>query len=285
MFCDPMPHIKRSAFYAFLALFMAFALACSTTPSEPTPDIALTVEAEVHSAISAMPPPTPMPTYTPYPTVTPRPTPTPTPYPTPTPIPTATSQPTPTPTPTATPPPTPTPTVVPPTWEHTESWRRNDDFEVGLRTGMAAIMPQGTKLDVAVATLDAITYSQDRDISVSFACIDDFAAIYVTPYSYDVPSDLAAYSFGVWDEVNVEWTDDLRYYHGPVITDDGASLYITNAVEQREIVSLLNIAGSLPEGHVLAVAMWSPDPSGPPILASDLDPKGMSDAFGYVGCF
>ena len=115
MFCDPMPHIKWLAFSALLTLLMALALACSTTPSEPTPDIALTVEAEVQSAISAMPPPTPMPTYTPSPTYTPQPTytpyPTVTPRPTPTPYPTATPRPTAQPYPTPTPQPTPTQAV------------------------------------------------------------------------------------------------------------------------------------------------------------------------------
>lgn len=136
------------AYWLVALLALVLAVACTSAPADPTPDLDATVEARVGATLAAAPtqvpqptappaiPPTdtpeptptaqptlaptatatPAPTDTPAPnTPTPVPTPTPTPVPTPTsiPTPTATPLPTPTPQPTATPTPVPTPTPIP----------------------------------------------------------------------------------------------------------------------------------------------------------------------------
>ena len=83
------------------------------------------------------------------------------------------------------------------------------------------------------------------------------------------------------------WKDGYLEYSDPVVTDDRASIYITNQAEQREILRVLRgAAESLPEGHVLVAGMWpSADELTQPSLMSDFDPRGIDDAFGYLGCF
>ena len=205
---------------------------------------------------------TPLPTYTPYPT------------------PTATPKPTPTRRPTA------TPTVVPQVWRNTANWYRDSDFERGIDLSVKIAAP-GVEYEVKVATLDATPNASSKDLYLSLACLDDIPLMYLGAYGLEVPSWVVSYSFEIWDETREDWVGGAPEYFDPTLTDDGASIYITNRSEQREILSALRgAAGSLPDGHILVAGMWpsveSDDQHG---LVSALDSSGIGDALRYLGCF
>ena len=146
----------------------------------------------------------------------------------------------------------------------------------------------GAEYEVRIATLDALPNVPSKDLFLSFACLGDFRAVYLSPYSRVVPSWVASYSFGIWDETEEVWKDGapaLKYF-GPMVNDDGTSIYNLNRAEQREILTVLRgAAESLPKGHVLVVGMWPSVESDQLGLVSVFDPGGIDDALRYVGCF
>ena len=172
--------------------------ACSSP--EPALDTSTPVANQVvETQPTANPTATPYPTYTPYPTLVPANTPTPEPTSTPTPVPTATPKPTPTTTPTAIP--TPTATAAPQVWRYTANWYRDSNFEWVLDATLGAVPPWSEhEIEVKVATLDAVPGAFSKDMFLSLACLGEFRAIYLHSYTHEVPSWVASYSFGVWDE-------------------------------------------------------------------------------------
>ncbi len=198
----------RVVLLIFLALVSLTVLACTggeteltsaPAASEPTYDVAATVEAgiaatrEAEASIEA--------------TVTARLEATraaePTPAPTPTPQPTPTATPTPRPAPTATPTPVPTPTAIPTTTERrlTDNWYRNADWEHSLTEAMKEIDPN-TAYEIRVATLDASPESADQDVAFSLGCIGPTQVAYLSPYSGEMLEYVDTYVFGIWDDVD-----------------------------------------------------------------------------------
>ena len=311
----PFASRPRQALVLLIALVAVLATAlaaCTAPPPAPTPDIPATVTAQVQAHLDSVPTATPAPTYTPYPTATPYPTPTTvptaTPYPTATPRPTYTpyptatpmARPTPIPTPTPTPLPTatpaPTPTVTPtswptPTlghqgWSQTGYWYRDTLFEQGLVSILEVNAPWISASDVRVATLDAISNSPDRDLWLALGCLGPLRIGYLGTYKYEVPSWVTSHSYGFWDEGRGGWSENVIEFYEPVVTDDGASIYISDRTQVNQILSMLRTAtGPLPEGHILVAGMWPLDASVQTGLVAELDPTGLDDVMNYLTCF
>ena len=294
-----------------LVLLLVMVLACNT----PGPEPILNTPATVSTKVS---PPTPLPTHTPYPTHTPlathtpfptwtpgptaMPSPTNTPYPTPTPNPTATPYPTytpvPTPTPTLVPTPTliptstpsptatstPTPTPTPTAWTSTGHWYRNTDWESGSNDLLAGM---GINSQFYIATLDAIPSSVVLDISFSLGCIDDLKIAYMSPYARQVPPSVDVYTVGMRNRRTGAWVNDETHeYRNPVITDDGASVYLTNQAQLRQIVeSMRSAIRTATPGLVLSMGMYDSTDEEDQGLWGEFDPKGLQDALQYLPCF
>ena len=223
-----------------------------TEITEPTPNVQATVEAgiastrEAEASIEATITARVEATKAAAPTATPQPSPTPT------------SQPTPTqrPQPTATP--HPTPTAVPTTTERqlTGNWYRNADWEHSLTLAMKEIDP-GTAYEIRVATLDAPPESPDQDLALSLGCVGPTQVAYLTPYSGEILDYVDSYVFGIWDVSEDAYLDGhVHFYYSPILTDDGASIYITNNAQLRQILATVAYAagGLQPEQSLLAGA-------------------------------
>ena len=145
----------------------------------------------------------------------------------------------------------------------------------------------GVEYEVRIATLNAIPNVPSQDLFLSLACLGDFLrVVYLSPYSLVVPSWVASYSFGIWDDTEGVWAGDTVEYFGPLVTDDETSIHIMNRAEQREILGVLRgAAESLPDGHVVVAGMWPSAEATQSGLMSVFDPRGIDDALRHVGCF
>ena len=176
----------------------------------------------------------------------------------------------------------PLPTATPQVWRNTGNWYRNRELEQGFAAVLETAAP-GVEYEVRIATLDALPNVPSKDLFLSLACLGDFLrVVYLSPYSLVVPSWVASYSFGIWDDTEGVWAGDTLEYFGPLVTDDGTSIHIMNQAEQREILRVLR---STADRQVVVAGMWSSAESTQPGLMSDLDPRGIDDALRYVGCF
>ena len=239
------------------------------------------------------PTPTPEPTVTPTatteptatmePTVAPVPTPALTlePTATPTPRPTAT----PTPVPTATPGPTTRPTAVPIATPapNLSNWYQDVAYEAAINDFLES---EGFEDRAQIATLDAEPTGWAADLSLSLGCIGGFGVAYLTPYSYEVSPSVDTYVVGIWDDKNDRWVqEDLGWYSGPVLTDDGSSIYIANRSQILQIIDILEIAlDNRNPDLILTAGMFESQNDDEPGSWGELYPDGLQAVLRYLSC-
>ncbi len=135
--------------------------------------------------------------------------------------------------------------------------------------------------------MDADPSAPSSAISLSLACLDDFRGVYLHPYSYIVPPSVDGYTFGVWSYDTEDYVNNQFYrYSDPTLTGDGAGIYITNALQTSQILTLVeNAHQDNDPTHYLTVGMYDSDDDDDLGLWSDFDTTGLEDALEYLGCF
>ena len=207
----------------------------------------------------------------------------PTPYPTYTPLPTYTSPPTWTPLPTPTLTPRPTPIAVSDDWSATGNWYRDRGREKTLN---ALLQAQGMRQDARSATLDAVPGAWASELSLSLACLAGIKAAYWSPYTFSVPMEVDTYAIGIWDNSTASWIEgEVRFYYDPVLTDDGAEIYISNQAQVNQMFSILQKAAQLQNRHqTMHAGMYDSNDDGIE-LWGEFDVTGLAAAAAYLPCF
>ena len=132
----------------------------------------------------------------------------------------------------------PTPTATATQWEATGNWYRNVSHESALD---AVLKAERINERASIATLDSIATSWANDLSLSLGCIGSDKVMYVFPYSFKVPPSIDTLTVGVWNYKTDAWVEgEPQRYRNPVITDDGASIYIASNAQVRQILGTLN---------------------------------------------
>ena len=175
---------------------------------------------------------------------------------------------------------------MPEEWSQTGYWYRDALYEQSLISAVKVDAPWINASDVRVATLDAISNSSARDLSLTLGCLGPLRIGYLGTYTYEVPSWVRSHSYGFWDVGKGDWSENVVEFYEPVVTDDGAAIYITDRTQLSQIMGMLRTAtGPLPSGHILVAGMWPPEGSSQSGMVADLDPTGLYDVINYLTCF
>ncbi len=137
------------------------------------------------------------------------------------------------------------------------------------------------------AVLDADPSSWARDVALSLGCIEGLPVAYLIPYSNVVPSSVNVYVVGIWDDGSSDWVDESYFlYQDPLITEDGAAIYVFNGVQVRQILGVLQEAQENRNPRMeLNSGMYNVDDENEPGLWGKHDPAGLDDALSYLECF
>ena len=190
--------------------------------------------------------------------------------------------PTPTPRPTATPTPTltPTPTPMPNVWRASGNWQRDTVWEAQLKE------IGGVDGTYKMATLSPDPTSYDNEVYLSLGCINGLTVAYLNHYARAVPAWVDFYVIGIWDTRASEWSDQYYSYENPFITLDGASIYLYNPVQVRQVLELLHFADQNRKPHwELNAGMYSIEDESKPGFWGAYDVTGLEDALAYLTCF
>ena len=180
--------------------------------------------------------------------------------------------------------PRPTPAPEPIQWESTGHWYRDLVYESFLN---GVLKEEGLDGQSSGATLDAMPTGWAADLNLTLACITDLGVAYLTPYSWVVPPSADTYVIGMWDGEAGDWVQEgLGWYKNPLITDDGSAIYITNRIQLRQIITLLETAlvNRNPD-LTLNVGIFDSENEDVVELWGVFDTTGLQDALQYLPCF
>ena len=160
-------------------------------------------------------------------------------------------------------------------------------YELALN---AVLESQGFDNSAQVATLDADPTGWGFDLSFSLACVTGHRIAYLAPYSFVVPPSVDTYVVGMWNDEAGSWVEDgLGWYTSPILTDDGAAIYLTSRAQLRQIIAVLETANENQNPNlVLAIGMFdstNEDVEDVRELWGQFDPTGLQDVLQYLPCF
>ena len=147
----------------------------------------------------------------------------------------------------------------------------------------------GEESDVRVklATLFSDPTSPHNEIYLMLGCVGSLPVAYLIPYTSAVPVWVDLYTLGVWDADTREWLAGQHYkYENPLVTDEGASIYIYNTIQIQQLVGLLHSARQNQNSSVgLFAGMVLQADEKNFSLWGKYDVSGLEDALGYLTCF
>ena len=172
------------------------------------------------------------------------------------------------------------PAAVVEAWERSGDWVRNEYaeqvFEEYLRR--QDIRAQSIRM----ASLDSPVISPDRDVFITFGCIDGLGVVHILSYTDKLPAGETEYAFGLFG-VGVTGPDDVFSHTDLANVGEVAGDYriiITEPARINSILEMLRTAAGTPDKLVgLDVRRRNE------VLRATFEPTGIEDALDYLGCF
>ena len=133
-----------------------------------------------------------------------------------------------------------------------------------------------------MASLDSPVISPDRDVFISFGCIDGRGVVYILSYTDKLPAGETEYAFGVFS-VGGTGPEDVFSHTDLANVGEVAGDYriiITEPVRISSILEMLRTVAGTP-GKLVGLDV----PRRNEVLRATFEPTGIEDALQYVGCF
>lgn len=147
-------------------------------------------------------------------------------------------------------------------------------------------MREGSAGQVKLVTLHPDPTTRYSAVYLSLGCMVGVPVAYIVPYENLVPAWADSYAIGLWDIQKGEFAEGTQItYRNPTVTDDGAGFYISNVVQIRQLLGVLDLAhqnrnpnlgfltgmDSIADTDIVGLWGW-------------YDVDGFNEALAYLGC-
>ena len=165
-------------------------------------------------------------------------------------------------------------------WERSGDWSRNEYAEQGFAEYLRR---QGIRAEsIKMVSLDSPVISPDRDVFITFGCIDGLGVVRIMSYTDKLPAGETEYAFGLFG-VGSAGPDDVFSHTALANVGEVAGDYRISITEPERISSILETLRSAAgtPGKLVGLDVRRRDE----FLRATFEPTGIEDALQYVGCF
>ena len=165
-------------------------------------------------------------------------------------------------------------------WERSGDWSKNEYEEQGFAEYLRR---QGiTAESIRMASLDSPVISPDRDVFISFGCIDGRGVVHILSYTDKLPAGETEYAFGLFG-VGSAGPDDVFSHTDLANVGEVAGDYRISITEPERISSILEMlrAGAGAADNFVGLNVQRRGRT----LRATFEPVGIEDALQYLGCF